>query len=285
MHLEQQLKKSEEQWLTPAFEFLKTKFEKSPLPSHDHFHHLRVWKHGRKLLYELEKQDREIPYVFVESLLLACMFHDSGMVKEKGPEHGLISSEIFNEFLEKTNKQPADTSTVSLAIEQHDNKTYAFSGKLITDGEIMLLPALNISDDLDAFGNIGIYRYAEIYLLRGIPFEDLGLKIIANLSGRYGNFMANCSRLPEMIKTHSMRHHTTESFFRLYNLQIRKMEDTGEQPESGPVSVVKHIYREVIKNAENIEVLTENIIKSTDDKYVLSFFKDLKKEIGDMKIE
>lgn len=279
MHLEQHLNKSEEQWLTPAFEFLKTKFEQLPLPSHDHFHHLRVWKHARMLLSELEKQGKEIPYPLVESLLLASMFHDAGMIKEKGIEHGRISVEIFTEFLEKTGKEPSDRSSVSTAIEQHDNKTYTLTAKLISDGEIMLLPALNISDDLDALGNIGIYRYSEIYLLRGVPFENLGLKIIANLSGRYGNFMANCSRLPEMIKTHSIRHHTTESFFRLYNLQIRKIEETGEQPESGPISVIKHIYREVIKNTGNIGDLSENIIKSTDDKYVKNFFEALKKEI------
>ncbi|MFW5645542.1 MAG: hypothetical protein ACOCZL_06480, partial [Bacteroidota bacterium] len=139
--------------------------------------------------------------------------------------------------------------------------------------------ALNICDDLDAFGNIGIYRYAEIYLVRGIPFEDLGLKIIANLSGRYGNFMTNCSRLPEMIKVHSIRHHTTESFFRFYNLQIRKMEETGEQPESGPIAIIKHIYREVLKNTHSINSVIENILKSSDDQYVNDFFIALKKEL------
>ncbi|MFW5821108.1 MAG: hypothetical protein ACOCWA_07455, partial [Bacteroidota bacterium] len=129
-------------------------------------------------------------------------------------------------------------------------------------------------------GNIGIYRYSEIYLLRGMPFEDLGLKIIANLSGRYGNFMANCSRLPEMIMIHSMRHHTIESFFRMYNLQIRKIEETGQQQDTGPLKVVKHIYKELMKNTPDIPGICKNVLNTSEDQYVKNYFQSLKDEFN-----
>lgn len=279
MDLDKQLVKAESKWLTKSFNFLKAKFTETPLPSHDHFHHLRVWEHAKHLLAQLIAANTELNEHFIESLLLASMFHDSGMIIDRGDQHGKASAQIFANFLDSQNSVPERKDEIAEAIEKHDDKTYHLAGKLIKDGKVQLLSALHLSDDLDAYGNIGIYRYSEIYLLRGIPFEDLGLKIIANLSGRYANFMANCSRLPEMIMKHSMRYHTIESFFRLYNLQIRKIEDTGEEQDSGPVAVVKNIYRQVLMNTPTIEEIAKNILHSTEDVYIQKFFKELMNEI------
>jgi hypothetical protein len=232
------------------------------------------------LLRQLSKQNIIPDFNFVEAMLLSSMFHDSGMIKVKGDEHGKAGIGILHEFLDIEKKQPASKELIEEAIEKHDDKSFSLAGRLLTDGNIQLLPALHISDDLDAMGQIGIYRYSEIYLLRGIAFEDLGLKIIANLSGRYGNFIANCSRLPEMIMKHSVRHHTIESFFRSYNLQIRKIAETGENQKSGPVGVVKSIYRQVLMNTPTIEEISKNIMDSTEDVYIQNFFKSLLYEQG-----
>jgi len=282
MDLYRQLELAENKWLNLTFDFLKEKFSASPLPSHDHYHHIRVWKYAKHLLTQLNTIHAVFEENLPESLLLACMFHDSGMIIERGSDHGKASKEIFNEFLKKHKLSPKKRSAVSEAIEKHDDKSYFLAGQLIFDGKVQLLPALHLSDDLDAFGNIGIYRYSEIYLLRGISLEDLGLKIIANLSGRYGNFMSNCSRLPEMIKKHSVRYHTIESFFRLYNLQIRKIEETGEEQKSGPFAVIKNIYRQVFTNTPTIQGIVKIMIDATEDVYVQKFFKDLENEIQDM---
>lgn len=279
MDLEKHLEQVESVWLSPAFDFLKNKFIQTPLPSHDHNHHLRVWKYAKDLLIQVSRQNIHPDKKFIEALILSSMFHDSGMIKIRGDEHGKASVEIFREFLSSSGKSPEDQTMIESAIEKHDDKTYSLAGRLMIEGEIQLLPALHISDDLDALGNIGIYRYAEIYLLRGIPFEDLGLKIIANLSGRYGNFVANCSRLPGMIMTHSIRHHTIENFFRNYNLQIRKIDETGEDQKSGPIAVVKNIYRQVLMNVPTIEEISKNIVDSTEDVYMQKFFKALLDEI------
>lgn len=279
MDLENHLEKAESAWLNSSFNFLKEEFEITPLPSHDHFHHLRVWKHGKNLLTELGKLKTEPGYEFTESLLLSCMFHDSGMLKTKGNDHGRVSVNFFREFISSQENKVLNSSRIEEAIEKHDDKSFTLAGRLIKDGELQLLTALHISDDLDALGNIGIYRYSEIYLLRGIPLEDLGLKIIANLSGRYGNFISNCSKMPEMIRIHSMRHHTIESFFRNYNLQIRKKEETGEEQRTGPLAVVKNIYRQVLMNAPTIQDICENVSETSDDQYIQNFFKSLLDEI------
>lgn len=279
MDLEKHLQQAESDWLSLSFDYLKSQFTKTPLPSHDHYHHLRVWNYARDLLRQLAKKNAHPDYEFVEAMLLSSMFHDAGMIQVKSSEHGKASNEIFNTFLNEVKKQPARKQNIEEAIEKHDDKSFSLAGKLLVDGKIQLLPALHISDDLDALGSVGIYRYTEIYLLRGIPFEDLGLKIIANLSGRYGNFIANCSRLPEMIMKHSIRHHTIESFFRYYNLQIRKIEETGEDQKSGPVAVVRNIYRQVLSNTPTIEEIGKNIMNSTEDMYIQNFFKSLLNEL------
>jgi HD superfamily phosphodiesterase len=279
MDLEKHLEKAESLWLSSSIDYLKTQFSKTPLPSHDHHHHLRVWNNAKNLLRQLSKQNIIPDFNFVEALLLSSMFHDSGMIKVKGDEHGKAGVGILHEFLDKEKQQPASKVLIEKAIEKHDDKSFSLTGRLLVEGKIQLLPALHISDDLDAMGHIGIYRYSEIYLLRGIAFEDLGLKIIANLSGRYGNFITNCSRLPEMIMKHSVRHHTIESFFRFYNLQVRKIEETGEDQKSGPVGVVKNIYRQVLMNTPTIEEISKNILDSTEDVYIQNFFKSLMNEV------
>jgi len=279
MELEQLIEQSEEKWLDPSYQFIKSKFETKPLPSHDHTHHLRVWKYAKQLLLELVRAGKTINGEFVESLLLASLFHDSGMIEEQGSSHGKISSKIFREFLKTQNQDPLETERITEVIEKHDDKTFRLAGRLINGDSVSLLPALHISDDLDAFGNIGVYRYSEIYLLRGVPMEDLGLKIIANLSGRYGNFMSNCSRLPEMIRIHSMRYHKTESFFRQYNLQIRKTQEAESILNGGPVGVIKNIYRQVLMNIPSIKELSENIKKSSEDAYIHRFLNELENEL------
>lgn len=278
MNMAKKLQQAESVWLKSSFGFLKSKFTASPLPSHDHFHHLRVWNFARELCLEAEKTGIETDKSFAESLLLSCLFHDSGMILDRGKDHGEAGVKVFQEFLSEVSLKPADPSRIAEAIQNHDDKSYTFTRPLIQNGKPNLLTALHISDDLDALGYTGIYRYAEIYLLRGIPMEDLGLKIIANLAGRYGNFIKNCSRLPGMIVQHSPRHHTIEQFFRTYNLQLRKVEKSGEVRPTGPLEVIKNIYQQIYLSPANIEELANNVLSSANDNFVKLFFTGLRKE-------
>jgi HD superfamily phosphodiesterase len=278
MKAEEHIRKAEEQWMKPAKEFITQLFSDNPLPSHDQHHHLRVWHYASKLVTETEKIAAEIPPGLPQKLLLASLFHDTGLLKSNQEDHGVFSRQVFNEFLETQKEDSSRYSDIAEAIQYHDDKSYLESGSLILDNRMQLLPALSIADDLDAFGNIGIFRYAEIYLLRGIPFEDLGLKIIANLSGRFRNFMMNCARYPELVREHTLRHSTIEGFFRNYNLQMRKIEEGKADPAVGPVGAVKEIYREILAGAPGISEACENVLSRNCDPFIISFIKDVKSE-------
>ena len=88
------------------------------------------------------------------------------MSVDPGVKHGKHSRDLCQRFLMENNLPENDFTDVLEAIENHDNKDY--SGNTIQND---LLTILSISDDLDAFGITGIYRYSEIYLTRGIGFE------------------------------------------------------------------------------------------------------------------
>lgn len=77
-----------------------------------------------------------------------------------------------------------------------------------------------------------------------------------------------------------MRHHTIESFFRMYNLQIRKIEETGQQQDTGPLKVVKHIYKELMKNTPDIPGICKNVLNTSEDQYVKNYFQSLKDEFN-----
>lgn len=279
MPTEEFLKVAEGKWKKTVLAYITKIFTDDLLPSHDHTHHKRVWNYGRSLIQQTQATGVEMDSEFPEKLLLASLFHDTGLSKSTQEEHGIHSRKIFEDFLLAQGNDPKNFLEIAEAIEHHDDKSYLESGSLIIKNQIQLLPALNISDDLDAFGNTGIYRFSEIYLLRGIPFEDLGLKIIANLSGRYRNFIMNCARCPALVREHTLRHSTTEGFFRNYNLQIRKIERGEANPLVGPVGVIKEIYREVLGNTPDIITACENVVSRNCDPYIIRFFNDLRNEL------
>ena len=95
------------------------------------------------------------------------------MSVDSGVKHGKHSRQLCSRFLSENNLSENDFPDVLEAIENHDNKDYSE-----TSIRNELLNILSISDDLDAFGISGIYRYSEIYLTRGITYENLGSTII-----------------------------------------------------------------------------------------------------------
>ena len=163
------------------------------------------------------------------------------------------------------------------AIEHHDDKTYHQSGELFSGKKINLLSILNVCDDMDAFSYCGIYRYSEIYLLRGISIDELGQQVISNASQRFGNFLTRCMQLPEMIKTHAPRYDTLENFFRQYNAQLRK-DPTGRTIDHGPVNIVKIFYRQILGGINSVESLCSSEISMNEGMYEKTFFENLRKE-------
>ena len=82
-----------------------------------------------------------------------------------------------------------------------------------------------------------------------------------------------------MIRIHIPRFNEIESFFRHYNLQLRKI-DAGEgDSKSGPVGVIKNIYHQTLMHQDNMENICEAILSNNSDVYIHNFFEELIKEI------
>ena len=274
------IRQTESKWLDELFEYVRDLFSPAPIPSHDQEHHLRVWHYGRDLILELGHAGKIISAGETEALMFACFFHDTGMINESGPEHGKESRKICEEYLSVSGKEVELPDRILEAVENHDDKTYPGRSALIDAGGLNILKAVTICDDLDAFGKTGIYRFAEIYLMRGIPMEDLGLKIMANLAGRFGHFMDTCSFLPSFVRIHAPRHNITEDFFRNYNLQLRLIGKKASQPDTGRVGVIREIFRQTMAGAVSIAEVCDNALRSQRDPYVKEFFGGLRNEIA-----
>ena len=183
-----ELFQAEKKWGGQVFTYLTDLYHGHWLPSHDIAHHRRVWKNACRLangsFTDLFAEDE----FFAEKLFLACFFHDTGLLVEQGEYHGAQSRKICEEFLsERTGIMPFEAGEVLEAIENHDDKNY----ELLPGYHFANLKTiLSMADDMDAFGAVGVYRYVEIYILRGIVETDVAERILRNASSRYAHLKA-----------------------------------------------------------------------------------------------
>jgi HD superfamily phosphodiesterase len=176
-------------------------FEEVKLPSHDHSHHLRVWNLCKELLLGISHFQPSLDQSLVEGILISAFFHDLGMVSSTREDHGKLGSELCeNWFRENQKAAPDRFEEILEAIEQHDIKEKGSYSKIKPDQEPGILTLLSMADDLEAFGTIGIYRYAEIYLMRQIPLPHLGDRILLNAESRFQNFKENCQMCPSIVE-------------------------------------------------------------------------------------
>ncbi|MCB8999569.1 MAG: HD domain-containing protein [Bacteroidales bacterium] len=278
MELGELIAAAEDKYLSELYRYVKEIFADNPLPSHNEDHHLRVWNYVKDFLPELEKRGTRIDAHSLEELIIAVFFHDTGMSVNQEEDHGRESRRICKEYLALHSK-PGDTFSDQMfdAIEKHDDKSYLIPNGLNVAKEINYLSVLNLCDDLDAFSYCGIYRYSEIYLLRGVSIEELGQQVISNASRRFGNFMMQCISFPGMIKIHTPRYDTLENFFRQYNAQLRK-DPSGRSIDHGPVHIVKMFYRQILGGVNSVESLCSSAITEHTGMYEKTFFENLRKE-------
>jgi hypothetical protein len=272
------LEETEAKWLRTLYNYVKETFASDPLPSHNEEHHFRVWNYVKVLLTELSKQGMAMDKAFLEEMIIAVFFHDTGMSINRDPSHGKESRRLCEAWMDLQHI-PRDEKKQKMldAIEFHDDKTYQLAGGITTGTGVNLLPVLSVCDDLDAFSYCGIYRYCEINLLRGISIEELGQQVISNASSRFGNFMRQCMRLPFMVKTHAPRYDVLENFFRQYNAQLRR-DPSGRTIDHGPVHIVKIFYRQILGGVNSVESLCSSSISINEGIYEKTFFENLRKE-------
>lgn len=273
INLSAHIDSSEKRFVKLVEAFFLNNYKEGYLISHGLDHHRRVWRYAKELLHHIYSRTGNADPGFTDKLLVTCLMHDIGMAKDPGEKHGIYSRILCEEFLLKENLEINDFRDVLLAIENHDNKEY--TGSLFKNP---LHRLLSVADDLDAFGCTGIWRYTEIYRLRGISFEKLGKEIPENAARRFEHFQSEFNQYPDLIESHIQRYQYLVSFFNDYNLQLLSYSFGSEHPYGycGIIEIIPEIFGEkaLIKSPSG------NKSKFRNDKVIIHFFEQLGKELG-----
>jgi hypothetical protein len=203
------LGKAEDKWLFPLFDHCRELFSRTWIPSHDQCHHYRVWHYMKELLAGMNDAGIRTSEETAEKAIIAAFFHDTGLVRTLDESHGRAGRQLcLDYFRDRGSVYPPGIEEILLAIEKHDDKqsTHAGTG---TD----LLSILSTCDDLDAFGYIGAYRYAEIYLLRGTGITVLPSRVLSNLENRYRNLLRRWQILTSFVYGQQERYALTRDFY------------------------------------------------------------------------
>jgi HD superfamily phosphodiesterase len=212
--MNQFLLETEEKYLQASASYLEQLFKGKHLPSHDPSHHLRVWHYARRLVLSLSDKCR-LSRKDILCLFFSCLFHDSGFTISHGKDHGQHSRRLFESFSSQLwSLGRLEKETIFRLIEEHDNKEKISKLAAEQSDACNLLLLLSVCDDLDAYGAIGVLRYTEINLMRGIPEKDIPSTVIENLSHRMAS-MKNIQQLsPHFFQHHMNRADSTMQFFR-----------------------------------------------------------------------
>lgn len=271
--------------------FVTNLFRETFLPSHDHNHSCRVWSLCKKLLIELESCDSTADLNLVEGLLLASWFHDSGMVRDPGDLHGAYGGEIFEKFIGADRKGNISLGWKNLpgketllfkevmnVIKNHDTKERSLYPDLKPGRQPAMMAILSIADDLDALGTMGIYRYSEIYLKRGLPPRLLGIKVLSNVKRRLKNIKESCAAFPSLVASYQDEYHKIEQFFNCYNQLLL----TVKEPESvhwGELGVVNYIHTYSVQGKIRPEHFYKQPDINSSKGLVNTYFKKLHDEL------
>ena len=268
----------EQKWLKTLFKVCRDTFSDSFLPSHDETHHYRVWLIARELISELGTQDIHFSETDIEKILIAVFFHDVGMAKNLDKEHGKISRDICENFFKiNPEKKIRGLNEVYEAIEKHDDKEYKNNIHLHKDPK-NLFSILSVSDDLDAFGIIGIYRYAEIFLMRNININELPDRVLDNITHRYHFFQKNYGSLTSFSEKQEARYLTIKTFYETLQKQLTDKANSSSI-RYGPLGVINFIIQFVLERKSSPEVISKHFIKNAEDLFVKEFFKQFNLEI------
>jgi HD superfamily phosphodiesterase len=271
----EKINSSEQKWLKPLYKFSRQLFEKTHLPSHDAEHHLRVWLHCRGLIIELHKAGIKSTVETIDKAIIACFFHDAGLTLDLGEQHGLLSRKICEDyFKDDTYLHSPDMKEVLDAIEKHDDKSK--KGIEATPYEMKTIAKLvSASDDLDALGYIGVFRYIEIYLKRGLPDYEIPKKVISNLRDRFSNFFNTYSILSRFAERQKIRYDETIDFFTELDYQLSH----NILAEDNQLRVYNIIKENLVKNKLGINETIEITLNTDIKNYTLWYFSKLRNEL------
>ena len=272
--LEIWIDRAETSWLDELYDYAKALFQKCTLPSHDHTHHMRVWNLSKTLLREISTFNSSMDQSLVEGVLIAAFFHDLGMTISTREDHGMLGSELcLRWFRERCVKGPERFDEITRAIELHDRKDIQIYKSFSSESAPEILGILSVADDLEALGIIGVYRYAEIYLKRGIPLEELGTRILANVKTRFEHLSDGCRLCDRLLEKYRQQYEDLCFFFEQYNLQLNAVSQT-DSVNTGPLGVINYIRNH---GMDTTKLLSE-------DSMVSDYFKKLENELDQARL-
>jgi HD superfamily phosphodiesterase len=268
MELTGPIESAEKQFIQILERYFVSIYDEKKLPSHGLNHHRRVWANAKKLLLNLPPgsiiSDR-LPY----TLILASYMHDLGMATDHGPKHGRQSMELCRTFVRNNELDEDDFPGLMHAIREHDNKDYTSSAGTGA------LDILSMADDLDAFGFTGIYRYTEIYLLRGIDPASLGYKIRTNARQRFEHFSKIFCNSGTFFEQQKQKYLILDGFFKEYDKEISlKKPDSNVLYYTGVVRMLS----DIIRNQQDIFEFA--VPAHYDNPVAKVFFEGLAKELA-----
>jgi HD superfamily phosphodiesterase len=273
MNLKRSVESAELQFKQILEDFFTSVYDEKSLSSHGIDHHRRVWNNAKELLSVKFDLDSELQLQFSLKLIIACYLHDIGMSVDSGIRHGKHSRKLCLDFLFKNNLPVGEYEDLLETIEGHDRKEYPANSK-VND----LLTILSVADDLDAFGFSGIYRYSEIYLMRGIKPELIGERIIENAAKRFDHFKKNFGFNNSLIQKHMNRFDILIRFFSGYNKQVPYYRFDGQHIQ-GYCGVVE-LFIQMINNKKEFNELYSEQEKYPDDQVIQWYFNGLKTDLG-----
>ena len=255
------------------FSHCKDLFSKVFLPSHDHLHHHRVWEFAKSILYAQRENGLTVSAELIDQLIIAVFFHDTGLTITADERHGQESRKLCEAyFRDHAVPTPPELESILQAIEHHDDKSYHTDGGSRTVPG--LLQILSGADDLDALGRIGIYRYAEIYQLRGIPNEEIPGRVLGNVRDRYASFRESFRSISELTVRQEERYKVIVDFFRDFGEKKMARGKSGNWKQA----LLDHIGRS-LSDRHNL-LIPDRILPAVFTTAIETFFAALDLEVS-----
>ncbi len=261
MSLQEIFKQAEENWLSILTQEVKNAFTKVWLPSHDHLHHIRVWNYAKEILTALQSKGFDFDYIYIEALLIASLFHDTGLTVTFDENHGQESKKLTQDFLLRHPlKNTAYLNEMLEAIVLHDDKTYT-TGKSNMQNP-GLYQILTVADDLDALGALGLYRYFEIYHNRRIGIQEMQSRIEKNIKSRNSFIKKNLEFNKDIQRKHFERYQ--RAFYYLKLLETKDLEEIINLFKEELILNETIIFQTFTHSSKLNDFLSEVIIEEKD---------------------
>ncbi len=258
----------ETKWLKELYNYNAGLFQNKFIPSHNSIHHWRTWQNAKLILTALSEKAIQFNHDFIEALFFAVFFHDTGLSQTNDEKHGNASKLICENYIKSKNIHISFLNETLEAIELHEKKD-----KLTENPEPgSIKTILTASDDMDAFGFAGIYRYAEIYFMRGVLASDIAPLVLQNLDNRYKNFTLNYINFPRLVNNINLRYQITNNFYQNLNLN---------NPEE--LQIIQLIENEIVHKKQNPELVFRQSLNFIMTKNISTLLNNLLFELAEPK--